>query len=219
MPNDQSNDIAQLGQAKLVASRNNHSEVFGKCPERSMEQEWNGTMERKKPMRRAPLKRGSSQLKRSRMKQRARPTTVTDEIAALRDEYREINGPWGCEICPIIEDVVPRVAHFDDGLCLEHCFQRDGRKYDLWSNWTMMCQSCHEAKHEHATECRVAILWAKLVKSLKWKSPRDFDIDELNEACPATTIVGWLDMKMMQADGDEWWLVYAVAVADMIDGS
>ena len=114
-----------------------------------------------------------------------------DEVTALRRSYYEtyhvcqygtaLRGYKGAPRCS------PAAL-----LCVEHIWNRKGPHSEHWSNYALVCPTCHTWKHANSVEARVAISALKL--QLSDIDRRHFDRDALRLAA-GFDVPGWVDNK------------------------
>lgn len=103
---------------------------------------------------------------------------------SLRARYRRVTGRR-CEYCAVIRPLASVPPSMRSGFELEHIFGRRGGRVDVWSNFVMSCPGCHEWKHRHPREGRLAGVW---IKRRKW----ELDEGEF-ERMSGRRLVGWLE--------------------------
>ena len=86
-------------------------------------------------------------------------------------------------------------------LCVEHIWNRKGPFSEHWSNYALVCPTCHGWKHENSVVARVAISALKL--QLLDVDRRHFDREALRLAA-GFDVPGWVENKSAELPKFFW---------------
>lgn len=156
-------------------------------------------MKARKPLKRTPLARGDSQMRRTgRIPQRRTRHRDTDESLSLRSQYRTTNPV--CEITGFLRRIGrPSGGKYDiPSIEIHHICGGAGR-YDFISNMIALCPTWHRFVEDNAIAGRVLCL---VIKSRK--TPPEVDADEFLR-CSGMHLAGWLSMDKV-VDACPGWL-------------
>jgi len=135
-------------------------------------------------MKRTPLKRGESQLKRTPMKKRLTRKLDTPESLAIRKAYREAN--QSCEVTPFLRQCGQRVGDFGSVEIHHICGGNFGR-LDLVSNLIAVSRPIHRLLEDDPWHGRTICLIVKFLKQ-----PSEINADEFRR-CSGQLLKGWLE--------------------------
>lgn len=141
-------------------------------------------------MKRTELKRGTSQLKRTPMKKRAKRHRDTPESLAIRKRYR--NAHKNCEVAVFLAKhnavrAWARSLGFLDvtgALQIDHLWGGTAGRIDLWSMLIAVCPAWHAWKTENFTQGLLLFLAVK-------QSKNEINADEFRQ-CSGMHLDGWL---------------------------
>lgn len=90
-----------------------------------------------------------------------------------------------------------------ENLCIEHIWNRRGRKSECWSNYATVSPEAHTWKHADSVSARIAISWYKMRLWKETGDERHWNLYDLREAS-GFYVPGWVESKLDTVDLPTW---------------